>query len=58
MPLPRPTLASPYGKGAGYALPAELLVALQRACLQTGTAEQCLSVQADLDASGAPPLAC
>ena len=41
-------------KAAGHPLPATLLGVLMKASLSHGTAEQCLAVQADLDALGEP----
>ena len=41
-------------KTAGMEMPNDLLISLQKACMSTGTADQCLALQADLDAAGAP----
>ena len=43
-------------KTAGMEMPNDLLISLQKACMSTGTADQCLALQADLDAAGAPLL--
>lgn len=42
-------------KNAGMELPTDLLGTLLKACLQSGTAEQCLAIHAELEASGAAP---